>query len=425
MNYKGNLIIAFSSIALALLIPPFIWHCKNRNIPATTLIFWLMFSNLTGIVGASIWSGDDFYEKYNGRGYCDVVIKLDSASGPGKLCASAAISLHLFLILKGASPFLIDSKSKRKVLLDCMICFFTPVLIMSTNYIVQAQRIGIAQYYGCRGIYARSWLTNVLMSMWQLIWTAIAMIFALLTIVYYIKKRRDARDLLKCTNSGLNIKKFARLLTFSLIILLTSCPLAIFYFVLNEANFRGPFSWSETHYEFWSETVFFQLDPKTFYDRWIALALSIAAFVLFGLGTDAVNMYRSILIMLKFDHVFNIRDPTIPLGTVRQLLGQSQGTGQSAFKTVSEVSGTTVLTGSTITDGIDMEFRKVMEDSDNTDISQTGSKGGYTPRTDNEKGLELSLYDVEEGSREELEYIINMANNDEEEIDFNYTQKFT
>lgn len=430
MNYKGNLIVAFSSIGLVLLIPPFIWHCKNRNIPAASLIFWLVVSNLTGLIGASIWSGPDFFDRYDGRGYCDVVIKLDSATGTGKLGASAALSLHLYLILQGYSPSFIDVRSKRKIVLDCMLCYFTPVLIMSTNFIVQAQRIGIARYYGCTGIYASSWLTNVLISMWQLVWSAVAMVFALLTIISYIKKRRDAKDLLKCTNSGLNIKRFARLLSFSLTVLFTTLPLSVFYFVLNEQAFRGPFSWSDTHYEYWNETVFFDSDPSDFYDRWVSLALSVICFILFGLGTDAINLYRTILIQLRFNCIFNIKDPRMPLGLVndqsRVLTGQSTTSKKSAITTVSEVSGGSALTGSTITDAIDVEFRKVMDDCGNTESNQFSIlKTDESPTIDMEKGgFDSSLYVMDEDSREELEYIMNMANNDIEEIDFNYTQKF-
>jgi pheromone a factor receptor len=77
---------------------------------------------------------------------------------------------------------------------------------MCTNYIIQTSRYVIIKYRGCTVTYALSPVSIVLYSMWNIIWAAVAVVFSVLTLVTYFRKRKDVKDILRCTNSGLNLK---------------------------------------------------------------------------------------------------------------------------------------------------------------------------------------------------------------------------
>ena len=120
-------------------------------------------------------------------------------------------------------------------------CLITPIFIMCTNYIIQTSRYVIIKYRGCTVTYALSPVSIVLYSMWNIIWAAVAVVFSVLTLVTYFRKRKDVKDILRCTNSGLNLKRFARLLIFSVLIVIALVPVAVYYFVTDFDLFEGEF----------------------------------------------------------------------------------------------------------------------------------------------------------------------------------------
>lgn len=407
MNNIGRTFAALSFIAFAILLPPFCWHCKSRNTPAAALIFWLLYSNLNSFIGAIIWSSDDFYLKYDGKGFCDVLSKLNSGSNSGKICAAACIAIHLFLVLKGASHQLINNKSTKKIIMDLSICFATPIFVMSTIFIVETRRIAIVRYTGCSRLYAPDWVSVVIYHIWNLIWSTVAVTFAILTVILYFRKKYDVKDLLKCTNSGLNIKRFARLLIFSLLIIFTLLPISAYLIALDAPNFGGAYEWSLVHGPDWNETAFFDLGATGLYEKYIDIGVSVIAFLLFGLGTDAVSMYKIWLINIKLGKVFNINDPRSVVPVTAPIEAKTPS-GKSEFSMGS------AYTGATIADGIDVEFNKIMEEDMASKFNESASEH------------DISDYLTYEGradeSKEEMEYIMNLvSDNHSDDINFNYS----
>lgn len=294
MEAKANALALLSFIAFVLLIPAFIWHSRCKNIPAMCLMFWLMFNNFTTFIGACIWSKENIDTVWDGKVYCDISIKLEAGSSSGKICAIATLAFNLFMVLRAKDPWF-TSGSKRRTFVNLAMCLLTPIFVMSTNYIIQLCRFLILRYRGCAVAYAASPISIALYSMWNIIWSVVALVFSALTLFEYFKKRRDVSDILKCTNSGLNFRKFARLVIFNLLVVIALVPLAIYYFVGDSAFFSGKFSWSEVHGPFWNIIYFYDYGIDAVYDRWVDIALSVIAFLLFGLGSDAIIMYKAAL----------------------------------------------------------------------------------------------------------------------------------
>ena len=85
---------------------------------------------------------------------------------------------------------------------------------------------------------------------------------------HFFRKRKDVKDILLCTNSGLNIKRFARLLIFSFLIVFAMIPLSLYYFVSQAEVLKNPFHWDQVHNEEWNVIYFMILDFSHFMTDW-------------------------------------------------------------------------------------------------------------------------------------------------------------
>ncbi|UCS23698.1 STE3 [Nakaseomyces glabratus] len=287
-------IIGLCTLGMLALVPPLAWHTKTKNTPAVILIMWLILMDFKCIVNAAIWSGSDFMMKWEGKGWCDIVIKLEVGANVGISCAVTNIIYNLHKILK-ADNALLKHNSWRKIAQDLSISLLTPIMVMALSYLVQVFRFGIARYYGCLNILSPTWVTTVVYTMWLLIWSSIGAIYAVLVLIVYYRKRKDVKDILYCTNSGLNITRFARLLIFCFLIILVMFPFSIYLFVKDLRQVGTKFSFRATHSkEFWGTILKFDVGHK-FVNVWIYVLMSYLVFLIFGLGTDALDMYASFM----------------------------------------------------------------------------------------------------------------------------------
>lgn len=296
MGYS-QAIIGLSVIAVCVLIPPLAWHTKTRNVPAIILITWLLLMNIKQIVDAAIWGGDDYASKWNGYGWCDVITKIQVGANVGISCAVANIAFNLHRIIK-ADKEIPDNRSWKKIRIDLAISLICPILIMVLIYLVQVFRYGIFRYNGCQSVLSPTWLTTVLYTIWMLIWSTIGFIYASLLLYVFYRKRKDVKDILHCTNSGLNISRFSRLLIFCMLIILVMFPFSIYSFVTDLKNVSYSYrhySFAETHRKsLWGLILHF--DPGVpLYSVWLYILMSYLVFLIFGLGSDALYMYAGFI----------------------------------------------------------------------------------------------------------------------------------
>ncbi|KAK6460893.1 pheromone A receptor-domain-containing protein [Scheffersomyces coipomensis] len=410
-------VASLSFISFILLIPAFIWHCRSKNIPAICLIFWLQFINYNTFVNLLIWSGEDFYDKWNGKVYCDISTKFEAGSSTGKIAAVAALAMNLYMVLDAKHPIFLNPNSWKKKLIDLSICLITPIFIMATNFIIAGRRFIIVRFQGCTSAYVYSGATIALFSVWTIVWSFFALVFAILTIYKYFMIRKDVGDILRCTNSGLNLRRFARLLIFSVIIILGVTPLAIYYFVGDVSVFRGPFNWSAVHNELWGNIEYFDFGFFLLYENFINMGLSVITFLIFGLGSDAVDMYKSIFHTVTFHKFSKHRDMQDDLATqVGSLPSQSRiNSNKSQFTT------STGMTGSTMNE-FDRQYGDLLDDGYNLDSpGSTNSTPKYLiNNSDLEKSSGASSPTVTGNSANQLPFI----NDDIAEMDEGFGYNF-
>jgi pheromone a factor receptor len=173
------LIPTLSASALLLQIPPFIWHLRNRNLGATCMIGWLSIIQIIYIINSIIWPRDDIMNWWDGRGLCDIEIRILIAATVAVPGSTMVIIRNLAAILDRDHPrHPTPAQRIRQRAIDLFLCLGFPILIMIVFYIVQANRYTIFTTTGCTWWIERSWLSIALVLIWPLVFAIINTHFA-------------------------------------------------------------------------------------------------------------------------------------------------------------------------------------------------------------------------------------------------------
>ena len=159
-------ILAF--ITLIIDTPPFVWHIKNRNLAASSLVFWVIISNLMNFINPLIWPTDDIQHWWHGQILCDIEIKIMMAANFGIVGSMVCIMRNLAKALDTEHTILSPSKAQRRRqnIIDCLFCFGGPVYVMLIHYIVQPKRYYIFAISGCTSSVDNSWPKLALVFIW-------------------------------------------------------------------------------------------------------------------------------------------------------------------------------------------------------------------------------------------------------------------
>lgn len=323
MSYQSNILGLFS-VAVLLLIPPFAWHTQSKNVPAMILIIWLLVMDISIIVSAAIWSGEDFMTRWDGKGWCDIVTKLQVGASVGISCAVSSIAYNLHAVLK-ADTVLLEATSWRRICRDLATCLLPSVVVMALSYLAQTYRFGIARYNGCVGLMSPTWATTVFHTIWPFIASLVGAVYASMVLYIFYRKRKDVGDILHCTNSKLNLTRFARLLVFCFLIVLIMLPLSIYGVVGDVKHYSGHYSFKETHSKVHWNTIPKFDAGKILVNLWLYLAMSLLVFFIFGLGADALHMYANFMRRIKLGFIVDSINRYIEKnqeGKINKLLGK-------------------------------------------------------------------------------------------------------
>lgn len=298
----GLILAAFSFIALVILVPPLCYHFQQRNIPASSLILWFCIQNLTSFINAVIWSGEDYNQRYDGKIYCDITVRILSGATVGLLCATACIIFNLFMIISAKNHGYLSRDSKTKLVVNILMCWANPLLVMGVTVLAQTHRYDVARYNGCSAPWSYTLGSVMLVSIWNVLWIAVACVFAILTIIELARKRKDIKDILRCTNSGLNMRKFTRLTILSFLIVLVLSPVTLVSFAADVRAASSITPQIKQAYSMisWSQIFAYDIGVRNLSSKVVPIVFSFVTFFLFGLGTEALNMYRGFLVSIGF-----------------------------------------------------------------------------------------------------------------------------
>ncbi|EMR08532.1 hypothetical protein PNEG_03013 [Pneumocystis murina B123] len=298
--------IFFCLIGFLCSIIPSIWHWKYRNVAPLCLIFWISSTNLIYFINSIIWFNGS-KSTYRGDLYCDIVTKLILGSVTGELGATVAITHYLSKIMK-SSYSSIQSKITRRnqAIEDILFSFTCPIIIMSLHYIVQPARYVIDGISGCMPWTDRSWLAVIIVLLWPPVFGSISAYYSVKVIISYFKKRNEFQTILKDSKSSMTLSRFIRLIGLSSLIIAIYLPLNIYLLAINIAQIiksNIKYSWSDVHN--WNSSIFYLPKSNMPFNRWLSPSNGIIVFIFFGMGNDAILMYKEIARKLYITQFFH------------------------------------------------------------------------------------------------------------------------
>lgn len=292
--------ISLSFICFILNIPPLAWHIISKNIPAVTLLVYLEIMMLNQFVGSIIWSGN-LTETWNGYVWCDIMIRIQVAVSIGISSCISCISFNLMMIFltNTATTFWFNNKWVKPTF-EIFFSIIFPFIISGVSYFAQGIRFAINENYGCSIGLTNDTISIVVFYLWIFVWCFIGTLISVITLILYFKKRKEAKDILVCTNSGLSLKRFFRLLIYCMLVITA----AIIFSCLIGANLKM------NHSVFYSKELENSAIKKMILkfpsvrtvdiNKWTLIAVSFISFFLFGIGHDANEMYKSFIMKLPF-----------------------------------------------------------------------------------------------------------------------------
>ena len=165
---------------MCLIIPPFLWHLRNRNIGATALIGWTIVLLFFNFLNAVLWPSDNFNIWPKGDGLCDVESKVLIASQIAIPASFACVLRALAAVLdtERASMVKTQAQRRRAYCVDLSWCIGFPMLQMLFHYIIQPRRFYIYGISGCVPAMSANWLSMLLMIVWPTLWIAVDTYYA-------------------------------------------------------------------------------------------------------------------------------------------------------------------------------------------------------------------------------------------------------
>jgi pheromone a factor receptor len=335
--------------AIILEIPPFVWHVKNRNFGAACLIVYFFLLQFMGFINPIIWPRDNVQDWYDGKGLCDVEIRIQLMAYIGLPGCITCIIRRLAAILDTNRAVLSEaSKANRRLMGDIFLCVGFPVIINALYYIVQPNRYYIFTVSGCKWPVSYSWPSVIIVQMWPILFSLVNAYLAgkqissstiyfqkirstnivnTAIVIYRLYRYRAGFSTLM-TNSSTTKSRFLRLFIISASLIFFVLPISIQALVVTLNSSYGYFgySWYFTHYINWG----IQKVPtggrisRNDIDSIIAIVSGYLIFFCFGMGKDATNMYREWATKLGLLRIFPcLKERTLSSSRVGNSIGSS------------------------------------------------------------------------------------------------------
>ena len=160
---------------MLLVVPPMLWHFRNRNIGATVLVAWVILLLLFTSTNAVLWPNDNISNWYNGTGLCDVEVKIQVASQVAFPASLACVLRALAAVMDTDHATLVQTKAqrRRRYAVDLLWCVGFPLLQMLLHYLVQTRRYYLYGIAGCVPAVSTSVVTIFLLVVPPMIWTLV------------------------------------------------------------------------------------------------------------------------------------------------------------------------------------------------------------------------------------------------------------
>ena len=103
--------------------------------------------------------------------------------------------------------------------------------------------------------------------------------------------QKELQSLFEASNTTKS--RFYRLFILSSILIGVILPSQAYILAMNLTHQYQPYSWSRVHGDSWNSALLLPSEENVPFDRWIRIGSGFLIFVFFGIGKDAVILYKS------------------------------------------------------------------------------------------------------------------------------------
>nr|AEY62480.1 pheromone receptor a1 [Anthracocystis walkeri] len=289
----------FALLSFFLVLMPFAWHIRSRNVGTIALSVWLILGNLDNFVNSMVWwnSIADL-----APGFCEISVRLKHVMFIAIPASNLVIARKLESIASTRQVRATAADHKRSIIIDLLICVGIPFVYGSLMIINQSNRYAIIEEAGCWTMLVSSWVFVLLVAAPVVIVSLCSAIYSVLAFRWFWIRRRQFQAVLASSASTINRSRYVRLL------LLTAVDMLIFFPIyvgtvgkeIREAIVIPYGSWSSVHsgfshiHQYPASLV--MMDPS--FKRYLILSRlvcpisGIIFFAMFGLGQEVRQGYR-------------------------------------------------------------------------------------------------------------------------------------
>jgi len=356
---------------------------RSWNVGACSLAIWVASQGFIIAVNSIIWSNNvDNVAPV----WCDITTHLGVGSNVAIPAASLVIVRRLSMMIPGHQHNLVLVRERGSGLLfDLFICLGTPVIAMTSIYIVQSNRFTIIEEFGCVDELENAGLSILIADSLGIIFPLLSLtLYSPILIRKYFKHRRELDEIIASNSYLLDRGSFFKILALGLFDILITLPAGIFDLVTNSLDGNlltfWP-GWRSTHADFstiptatsheWKSAGFATISSIRF-SQWNNPLVATVFFALFGLTRKNRLWYRNLF--WKVLKPFGCRPRQDPVASDIVF-----GSTPAPPGSTGNVSGTRITTMTNQSSALEtMDGRKSFDDATDIEEAQHHSFGTQT-----------------------------------------------
>lgn len=238
-SYNPACLMFFSIVGLVMQVPVIYTHSGlffRPNVPVLIMSICYMYIMISTTVSASYWHNRDVTTWWDGKGWCDIDVRLYMAVGLAVLSAQCAINWNIVELLADRPKLIFGQRALMRGLIELGGCLFVPVVNLAVSTFFMTSRYGLMQNLGC----SPTTDTSVALIMTFLMWMPIlgAGVIVTMGIIIYRFWKRGRVSAMETVSfiPHMNGAQFARIVLFSCVVTFVFIPLVICTSTINFLN---------------------------------------------------------------------------------------------------------------------------------------------------------------------------------------------
>lgn len=126
----------------------------------------------------------------------------------------------------------------------------------------------------------------------------------MLVILRMRRYQQDFSSILSSSSTNLTKSRFKRLFFMTMTLIAVVLPVQFYVLYRNVSFPLIPYDWNAIHGPDWGDIILVPTGGVVHFDRWIHIAVGFALFFFFGIGKEALSMYRGWLLEIGFGAIF-------------------------------------------------------------------------------------------------------------------------